>query len=145
MVARVAALSLGVGQCTAFKVSGGYVVEKQSLVQTKHSSLALGQGGFNDDSLGRQAIQVAVERIFGQEWEINLHGKPQINLRTSTFLISTFGPISRLVRIIELFCPNSICPVPEYVRTLSVKDESWKMIPSIGCVQFVRSTRTSTF
>src|ERR1039457_6503820 len=56
----------------AHKVSGGYVVEKRSLVQTKQSSLVLGQGGFNDDSLGRQAIQVAVERIFGQEWEINL-------------------------------------------------------------------------
>src|ERR1035437_6463710 len=41
----------------AHKVSGGYVVEKQSLVQTKQSSLALGQGGFNDNSLGRQAIQ----------------------------------------------------------------------------------------
>ena len=52
VVAGVAALGLGVGQGAAFKVSGGDVVEKQGLVQTKQSSLALGQSGFDGDSLG---------------------------------------------------------------------------------------------
>ena len=51
----------------AFKVSGSDIVEKQSLVQTKQSALALRQGGFDGDPLGMQAIQVAVERIFGEE------------------------------------------------------------------------------
>src|ERR1035438_1556473 len=72
VVARVATLGLGVGQGATFKESGGDIVEKQGLVQTKQSSLALGQGGFDGDSLGRQPIQVAVERIFRQEWEIEI-------------------------------------------------------------------------
>ncbi len=72
VVARVAALGLGVCQRTTLKKGRGHIVQEYGLIQIKQSSLALGEGGFDGDTLGMQPVQVSVECIFSQGLEIDL-------------------------------------------------------------------------